>query len=89
MTLPVPVPATASLADGQGDAEPSAGGAHHSALVALVTVVLSLFTALASFQILQRQLDDRLQVASGRPATRSAARPTPTRTVPPTRPVPA
>jgi two-component system OmpR family sensor kinase len=37
-----------------------------TALVALVTVVLTLFTALASFQILQRQVDDRLQVASGR-----------------------
>ncbi|MFZ0529321.1 MAG: HAMP domain-containing sensor histidine kinase [Propionicimonas sp.] len=38
-----------------------------TALVAVVTVALSLFTALASFQILQRQLDDRLQVAAGRP----------------------
>lgn len=31
-----------------------------TALVALVTIALSLFTALASFQILQSQLDDRL-----------------------------
>lgn len=38
-----------------------------TALVALVTVALSLFTALASFQILQLQLDDRLQNAVGRP----------------------
>jgi two-component system OmpR family sensor kinase len=38
-----------------------------TALVALLTVVLSLFTSLASYQILQRELDERLQVASGRP----------------------
>ena len=38
-----------------------------TALVALVTVALSLFTALASFQILQRQLDERLQNAVSRP----------------------
>ncbi|HEY3337235.1 MAG TPA: HAMP domain-containing sensor histidine kinase [Propionicimonas sp.] len=41
-----------------------------TALVALVTVVLSLFTALASFQILQRQLDDRLEAAASRPLQR-------------------
>lgn len=34
-----------------------------TALVALVTIALSLFTALASFQILQSQLDDRLTSA--------------------------
>jgi len=34
-----------------------------TALVAVVTVALSLFTALAGFQILQNQLDDRLQSA--------------------------
>lgn len=34
-----------------------------TALVALVTIALSLFTALASFQILQNQLDDRLESA--------------------------
>lgn len=38
-----------------------------TALVALVTVALSVLTALASFQILQNQLDDRLQSAAGRP----------------------
>jgi len=38
-----------------------------TALVALLTFVLSLFTSLASYQILQRELDERLQVASGRP----------------------
>jgi two-component system OmpR family sensor kinase len=41
-----------------------------TALVALVTVALSLFTSLAGFQILQRQLDDRLQVAASRPGER-------------------
>lgn len=35
-----------------------------TALVALVTVALSLLTALASFQILQNQLDERLQSAA-------------------------
>lgn len=38
-----------------------------TALVALVTVALSMFTALASFQILQNQLDDRLHTAISRP----------------------
>jgi two-component system OmpR family sensor kinase len=38
-----------------------------TALVALVTVALSLFTALASFQILQNQLDERLHTAVSRP----------------------
>lgn len=38
-----------------------------TALVALVTVALSMFTALASFQILQQQLDSRLQSAANRP----------------------
>lgn len=37
-----------------------------TALVAAVTIVLSLFTALASFQILRSQLDGRLQSAIGR-----------------------
>jgi two-component system OmpR family sensor kinase len=41
-----------------------------TALVALVTVGLSMFTALASFQILQQQLDARLQVAASRPNLR-------------------
>lgn len=38
-----------------------------TALVALLTLVLSAFTSLASYQILQRDLDDRLEVAVGRP----------------------
>ncbi len=37
-----------------------------TALVAAATILLSLFTALASFQILQDQLDDRLQSALNR-----------------------
>ncbi len=41
-----------------------------TALVALVTVGLSMFTALAIFQILQQQLDARLQVAATRPSGR-------------------
>ena len=41
-----------------------------TALVALVTVALSMFTALAGFQILQNQLDDRLQSALSRPYDR-------------------
>lgn len=39
-------------------------------LVALVTVALSVFTALASFQILRNQLDSQLQTALARPAWR-------------------
>ncbi len=42
-----------------------------TALVALVTVALSVFTALASFQILQQQLDARLESAIGRPTGRN------------------
>ena len=42
-----------------------------TALVALMTVALSLFTALASFQILREQLDSRLQSAASRPLGRS------------------
>ncbi len=38
-----------------------------TALVALLTVVLGAFTSLASYQILQREQDERLQMASGRP----------------------
>lgn len=41
-----------------------------TALVALVTILLSAFTALASFQILQNQLDERLQTAISRPSER-------------------
>jgi two-component system OmpR family sensor kinase len=41
-----------------------------TALVALVTIALSLFTALASFQVLQSQLDSKLQAAAGRPGDR-------------------
>lgn len=42
-----------------------------TALVALVTIVLTVFISLANFQILQQQLDERLETAAGRP-TRSA-----------------
>lgn len=42
-----------------------------TALVALVTVALSMFTALASFQILQNQLDGQLRSAIDRPIWRS------------------
>lgn len=38
-----------------------------TALVALLTVVLGAFTSLASYQILQREQDERLQMAAGRP----------------------
>ena len=41
-----------------------------TALVAVVTIVLSLFTALASFQILQAELDGRLSAALGAPGGR-------------------
>lgn len=37
-----------------------------TALVTLLTIVLGMFTVLASFQILQRELDDRLTTAMGR-----------------------
>lgn len=37
-----------------------------TALVALLTIVLGMFTVLASFQILQREVDDRLNAAVGR-----------------------
>ncbi len=37
-----------------------------TALVALLTVILALFTSLATYQILQREQDGRLQVAVGR-----------------------
>ena len=50
---------------------------NESALVALVTVALSLFTALASFQILQRQLDERLQNAVSRPIGNNGGTTTP------------
>jgi two-component system OmpR family sensor kinase len=36
-----------------------------TALVALLTIVLGMFTVLASFQILQREVDDRLSAAVG------------------------
>jgi two-component system OmpR family sensor kinase len=42
-----------------------------TALVALVTVALSIFTALASFQILQYQLDAQLRSAIDRPTFRN------------------
>ena len=65
MTLPDPVKAAVPSPMGKGTLSRQLV-VRTTALVALATVVLSLFTALASFQILQRQVDDRLQVASGR-----------------------
>jgi Signal transduction histidine kinase len=42
-----------------------------TALVALVTIVLTIFISLANFQILQQQLDERLENAAGRPGGRT------------------
>lgn len=39
-----------------------------TALVALVTIVLTVFISLSNFQILQQQLDERLETAASRPA---------------------
>lgn len=65
MTPPTPaVPAPATMGRGTLSREMVL---RTTALVALVTVALSLLTALASFQILQRQLDERLENAIGRP----------------------
>ncbi|HEY3545900.1 MAG TPA: hypothetical protein VGK17_07380, partial [Propionicimonas sp.] len=66
MTLPVPVKTAVPSPMGKGTLSRQLV-VRTTALVALVTVVLTLFLALASFRILERQLDDRLQVASGRP----------------------
>jgi two-component system, OmpR family, sensor kinase len=66
MTLSVPVKLAAPSPMGKGTLSRQLV-VRTTGLVALVTVVLTLFLALASFQILERQLDDRLQVASGRP----------------------
>lgn len=44
-----------------------------TALVALVTIVLTVFISLASFQILQQQLDERLEAAAGRPIGRNGS----------------
>lgn len=65
MTLPVPVKTAAPSPMGKGTLSRQLV-VRTTALVALVTVALSLFTALASFQILQRQLDDRLEAAISR-----------------------
>ena len=46
-----------------------------TALVALLTVALGALTILASFQILQRELDDRLANAGGRPCSLGQGRP--------------
>ncbi len=62
MTLPVPVKTAAPSSMGKGTLSRQLV-MRTTALVALVTIALSLFTALASFQILQNQLDDRLQSA--------------------------
>jgi two-component system, OmpR family, sensor kinase len=66
MTLPVPVTAAPPPPMGKGTLSRQLV-MRTTALVALVTVALSLFTGLASFQILQNQLDDRLQSALSRP----------------------
>jgi two-component system OmpR family sensor kinase len=63
MTLPVPMKTTAPPPMGKGTLSRQLV-MRTTALVALVTIALSLFTALASFQILQNQLDDRLQSAA-------------------------
>ena len=61
MTPPTPaVPAPATMGRGTLSREMVL---RTTALVALVTVALSLLTALASFQILQRQLDERLELS--------------------------
>jgi len=44
-----------------------------TALVALVTIVLTVFISLANFQILQQQLDERLEAAAGRPIGRNGS----------------
>ncbi|HSK34799.1 MAG TPA: HAMP domain-containing sensor histidine kinase [Propionicimonas sp.] len=71
MTLPLPVKTAPPSPMGKGTLSRQLV-VRTTALVALVTVVLSLFTALASFQILQNQLDDRLQSAVSRPNDRVA-----------------
>ena len=69
MTLPVPVTTAVPSPMGKGTISRQLV-VRTTGLVALVTVVLSLFTALAGFQILQNQLDDRLQSALSRPYDR-------------------
>ncbi len=68
MTLPVPA-ATVPTPMGKGTLSRQLV-LRTTALVAVLTIALSLFTALASFQILQNQLDDRLQSAFSRPYDR-------------------
>jgi len=72
MTLPFPVKTTAPPPMGKGTLSRQLV-MRTTALVAVVTIVLSLFTALASFQILQSQLDDRLEAAASRPLLRGGA----------------
>ena len=62
MTLPVPVKGPAPSPMGKGTLSRQLV-VRTTALVAVVTIALTVFTALASFQILQNQLDDRLQSA--------------------------
>ncbi|MCC6495661.1 MAG: HAMP domain-containing histidine kinase [Propionibacteriaceae bacterium] len=66
MTLPVAPASTVPAPMGRGTLSRQLV-VRTTALVALVTIALSLFTALAIFQILQNQLDDRLQSAASRP----------------------
>lgn len=66
MTLPVVADSTVPSPMGKGTLSRQLV-VRTTALVALVTIALSVFTALASFQILQNQLDDRLQSAATRP----------------------
>ncbi|MEA5116298.1 MAG: HAMP domain-containing sensor histidine kinase, partial [Propionicimonas sp.] len=60
MTIPVPVPPPRPMARGTLARRLVL---RTTALVAIATIALSFFTALASFQILQAQLDGRLQSA--------------------------
>ena len=69
MTLPVPVTTAVPAPMGKGTLSRQLV-VRTTALVALVTVALSMFTALAGFQILQNQLDGRLQSALSRPYDR-------------------
>ncbi len=66
MTLPVVPDSTVPSPMGRGTLSRQLV-VRTTALVALVTIALSMFTALAIFQILQNQLDDRLQSAATRP----------------------
>ncbi len=73
MTLPEPVPAPRPLGPGTLGRRLVLST---TALVAAVTIVLSLFTMVASFQILRSEVDGRLQAAlAARPLDRGGGRP--------------